>query len=138
MAQPVHCDVHNREHLADVMVHQIATGEVFAACGAGFAEWCRMLVDTADQAEADETDADAEARLTGVQRDMPVDDEAAAAEIVASMAEAEASAVPPTSPGSSDAGAVAPGPRTRHGDERNAAAAHTDADQGAEAAPGPS
>lgn len=74
MAQPIHCDVHNRAHLADVMVTTIQTGEVFAACAAGYVEVARELVAGADQAateaaeaeaqaEADQAAAEAEAKL---------------------------------------------------------------------------
>jgi hypothetical protein len=88
MAQAIHCDVHGRDHLADVLVSQIATGDTMAACFLGYVELARALVadsdvrdaaeaassaaDTVagvdpDQAEVDATDAEAEARLGAIQ-----------------------------------------------------------------------
>jgi len=84
MAQPIHCDAHNREHLADVLVSQIANGDTAAFCFAGYIDVCRALVadveaqaaevakvieaeaiesGAADQAEADAAAAEAAARL---------------------------------------------------------------------------
>lgn len=90
MAQPIHCDVHNREHLADVIVQQIPTGDSFAACADGYVELCRSVVEAADAPEVEATDADALARLDAL--GSPAD--------------------PPTSPASSGADDPPAGPPT--------------------------
>jgi hypothetical protein len=59
----IECDMHNREHPADVMVSRFANGETFAACDAAFIEFCIGIAGMASQAEADATDADALRRL---------------------------------------------------------------------------
>ena len=71
MAQAIHCDVHGGEHLADVLVSQLANGETMAACSSGYLDLCRAYVAAADQAEAEATDAEATDRLAAV--DAPAD-----------------------------------------------------------------
>ncbi len=87
MAQAIHCDVHGRQHPADVLVSQLANGDTMAACFLGYVELARALVadqdvrdaaaaaETAavaaqagdpDQAEVDATDAEVEARLAAI------------------------------------------------------------------------
>jgi len=64
MAHEIHCDVHDRSHLADVMVTQLANGETFAACTAGYAEMCRAIVDAMNAEEQDAAAAEAERHLS--------------------------------------------------------------------------
>lgn len=82
MAQPITCDVHERQHLADVLVSQIATGDTMAACGPGYLELCRALVEAADAPEVEASTADALARLEGVVSDagLPTSPESSAAD----------------------------------------------------------
>ena len=63
MAHDIHCDVHDREHLADVLVTQLADGTTFAACAAGYAAMCQAIVDAANAQEQDDAAAEAERRL---------------------------------------------------------------------------
>lgn len=65
MAQPIHCDVHGQDHLADVLVSQLATGDTMAACSAGYLELCRAYVEAAEAAEREATDAAALDQLAG-------------------------------------------------------------------------
>lgn len=90
MAQPITCDVHGNEHIADVLVSQLANGSTFAACADGYLEMCRAVVAGAGPSEADIADADALARLDA----------------------AGAGSSFPTSPSSSDAGEAPAEPPT--------------------------
>jgi len=62
----IECDMHGREHPADVMFTRIANGETVAACESGFVEFCVGIASMAADAEAQETDNDAVARLDAV------------------------------------------------------------------------
>jgi len=84
MAQPYRCDRHDQDHLADVVITTLGDGTVMALCNEAFGELCLAVVqagaglaDDAGQAAADtgqddqatteaeveQTDAEAEARL---------------------------------------------------------------------------
>jgi hypothetical protein len=112
MAQPIHCDAHNREHLADVLVSQIANGDTAAFCFAGYIDVCRALVEdveaqaaeaaramaaeaersgAADQAEALQAEAEALERLEDV-TPVSIAAELAAGLAAEGMAPAEAAA----------------------------------------------
>lgn len=160
MAQTIHCDVHGRQHPADVLVSQIANGDTMAACFLGYVELARALVADqdvrdaeavavaarqaassaeADQAEVDATDADAVARLTAIQVTGEPDQ-------LGELAEVEPTPEPPRSPGAEALGVAVVVPRgtsqsRRAHQARQAARKPTDAPKGrqrANAAPGPS
>lgn len=116
MAEPIRCDVHNLDHLADVLVTQTANGETFAACHEGYLATCRALVAQVDAAEADATDAAA----------------------VAALEDAGPAPEPPTSPASSDVDAPAPERPTKRARGATVTDAGTDTPEGPSAAPGPS
>lgn len=136
MAEPITCDVHNREHPADVLVSQLANGETFAACMDGYVESARALVALADQAEADANDAPVLDRLAGVTA--PADQGEAAGELepAAGDDDVEPGAAPPTSAESSDVAPAPAGAPTRPARGRASAEAATDATPGAAVAPG--
>jgi hypothetical protein len=117
MAQPILCDQHDRAHAADVLVSQLANGETFGACGAGFLEFCRSLVEQADQEEADATAADVAARLEGITPPPGSDQGPNADGFSDAYLESERAAVFPTSTESSDAGAADPEQPTSSADE---------------------
>jgi len=79
MAQTIHCDVHGREHSADVLVSQLANGDTMAACFLGYVELARALV-----ADQDVRDAEAMAQAA---REAASSPEAAQAEVDATDAE---------------------------------------------------
>lgn len=62
----IECDMHNREHPADVMFTRMANGETVAACEDGFVEFCVGIARMAADAEAQATDDEAVARLDAV------------------------------------------------------------------------
>jgi len=62
----IECDLHNREHLADVLFTRLANGETVGACEAGFVQFCQGIAALAADAEATAADDDALARLDGV------------------------------------------------------------------------
>lgn len=116
MAEPIRCDVHNLDHLADVMVVQLANGDTMAACHDGYLALARAFVTAADatEAEADATAADAVAALDGEHPTFP------------------------TPEPSSDADAPAPEPPTNGAGGDEPAEAGTDTPEEPIGAPGPS
>ncbi len=87
MAQPLRCDEHAGEHLADVILTRLEDGSTLALCNAAFVGLCRIVVSDfdarleaavaagvtdeaaavdADSLEAAITDAEAERRLAAV------------------------------------------------------------------------
>lgn len=63
MAQPIQCDPHNGEHLADWIVVHIENGETLGYCNAAYAELMIATAGAIAQAEADQAAAEAEAKL---------------------------------------------------------------------------
>lgn len=102
MAQPIHCDGPGDQHPADVMLSMLVDGTTMAWCMTHYVDAARMLVEMTDAPGPDDQAAEdaALARLEtvqapGVAESMPVDDEAAAAAIVAGLDSTEPAHVVP-------------------------------------------
>jgi len=66
MSRTWYCSAPGCTSEADVNVADLHTGDQTPLCAPHLYEWCRFLVDSADQVERDATDAEAEARIAAV------------------------------------------------------------------------
>lgn len=160
MAEPIRCDVHNLDHMADVLVTRMANGETFASCDAGYRERAAALAfDPAPPCAMHPDDHPADvvvaqlalgeqlalcsagylelARAMAAQVEADETDQAAAAAL-ASAGEVDMSADPPTSAESSAEDAAAPVPPGNDTGGPASSEVDTDTPEEAIAAPGPS
>ena len=63
MAEPIRCDPHGGQHLADWMLMRLEDGETQGLCNAAMLEFGEAALAAAAQVEADQAAAEAEARL---------------------------------------------------------------------------
>lgn len=113
MATPIYCDVHDQAHLADLLVTPLDGSQGIASCRPGYLELCRGVVEQAEAAEREATDAEATARLEGSDHAHPGRG----------------------SPESSGEGAAPAGPRSKRGAAQDATAELSDATAADQAAP---